>query len=127
MTGATPTAMPKSDSTMACWRRGKVSMRMLCDSGTTGAPAPPCTMRHMTSISSDWDDPHISVATEKARIPQVKTLRLPNRATSQPVIGVTTAVARMLNVIAQAISSWLADMAPCICVRMVEVVSSAVE
>jgi hypothetical protein len=32
----------------------------------------------------------------------------------------------MLKVIAQAISSWVADKAPCICGRIVEVVSSAV-
>ena len=54
------------------------------------------------------------------------TRLVPKRDTSQPVIGVTTAVARMLNVIAQAISSWVADIAPCICGRMVDVVSSAV-
>ncbi len=66
------------------------------------------------------------VASEKPRMPQIITFLMPNRATSQPVIGVTTAVARMLKVIAQAISSWVADMAPCICGRIVEVVSSAV-
>ena len=55
------------------------------------------------------------------------TLRRPKRATSQPVIGVTTAVARMLNVIAQAISSCVADIAPCICGNSVEAISSVVE
>ena len=59
-------------------------------------------------------------------MPQTITFLAPNRATSQPVIGVTTAVARILKVIAQAISSWVADMAPCICGRIVDVVSSAV-
>jgi hypothetical protein len=67
------------------------------------------------------------VAVEKPRIPSVITRLAPKRATSQPVMGVTTAVAKMLNVIAQAISSCVADMAPCICGRMVEVVSKAVE
>ena len=100
---------------------------MVCDSGTTGAPTPPWTMRHSTSISSDCDSPHIKVASEKLRMPHTITVLLPKRATSQPVIGVTTAVARMLKVMAQAISSWVADIAPCICGRMVEVVSSAVE
>ena len=84
-------------------------------------------MRHITSVSSDCEIPHRNVAIEKLRIPKVITRLVPKRATSQPVIGVTTAVARMLNVIIQAISSWVADMAPCICGRMVEVVSSAVE
>ena len=67
------------------------------------------------------------VITEKLKIPKVITRLLPKLATSQPVIGVTTAVARILKVMAQAISSWVADMAPCICGSMVEVVSSAVE
>ena len=83
-------------------------------------------MRHNTSISSDCAIPHSNVASEKQRSHQTITRLAPKRATSQPVIGVTTAVARMLNVIAQAISSWVADSAPCICGRMVEVVSSAV-
>ena len=62
----------------------------------------------------------------KQAIDQIMTRLVPKRDTSQPVIGVTTAVARMLNVITQAISSWVADSAPCICGRMVDVVSSAV-
>ena len=83
-------------------------------------------MRQSTSVSSDCDRPHISVAAVKQPIEQTMTRRVPKRDTSQPVIGVTTAVARMLKVITQAISSWVADSAPCICGRMVEVVSSAV-
>ena len=118
--------MPKIDITMVCWRRGKVSNRIDCDSGTTGAPAPPWTMRQSTSVSSDCAMPQNNVATVKQPIEQTITRLVPKRDTSQPVIGVTTAVARMLNVIAQAISSWVADIAPCICGRMVEVVSSAV-
>ena len=52
--------------------------------------------------------------------------RRPKRAASQPVIGVATAVARMLKVMAQAISSWVADMAPCICGSRVEAISRVV-
>ena len=70
--------------------------------------------------------PHSIVAAVKQAIDQIMTRLVPKRDTSQPVIGVTTAVARMLNVITQAISSWVADSAPCICGRMVDVVSSAV-
>ena len=118
--------MPKIDITIECWRRGKVANRIDCDSGITGAPAPPCRMRHNTSISSDCAMPHSNVAAVKQAIDQIMTRLVPKRDTSQPVIGVTTAVARMLNVITQAISSWVADSAPCICGRMVDVVSSAV-
>ena len=69
----------------------------------------------------------MNVVTVNRKTDQVMVSRRPKRAASHPVIGVATAVARMLKVIAQAISSWVADMAPCICGRMVEVVSSAVE
>src|SRR5882757_2451475 len=83
-------------------------------------------MRHNTSTSSDCAIPQSSVAAVKQPIEQTTTRLVPKRDTSQPVIGVTTAVARMLKVITQAISSWVADNAPCICGRMVDVVSNAV-
>ena len=54
-------------------------------------------------------------------------LRRPTRATSQPVIGVTTAVARMLKVMTQATSSCVADSAPCICGSSDETIRSVVE
>ena len=100
--------------------------RIVCDSGTTGAPVPPWMMRQNTSVSSDCDSPHAIVAIVNTPIDHTITRFSPKRATSQPVIGVTMAVARMLKVIAQAISSWVADIAPCICGKMVEVVSRAV-
>src|SRR6476660_3509055 len=55
------------------------------------------------------------------------TLRRPKRATSHPVLGVATAVARMLNVIVQAISSCVAAIATCICGSSVEAMSRVVE
>ena len=70
--------------------------------------------------------PQSRVASVKHPTDQTMTCLAPKRDTSQPVIGVTTAVARMLKVMAQAISSWVADSAPCICGSTVEVVSSAV-
>ena len=99
---------------------------IVCDSGTIGAPNPPCRMRQNTSISSAFDMPHASVARVKMPTDQIITRLPPKRAASQPVIGVTIAVARMLKVITQAISSWVADSAPCICGRIVEVVRIAV-
>ena len=119
--------MPKIELTRPVCRRGKLSITMALDSGTTGAPAPPCTMRQNTSACSESASPQKYVATENARIDPTITLRRPNRPTSQPVIGVTTAVARMLNVIAQAISSGVAAIAPCICGSSVEAISSVVE
>ena len=44
---------------------------------------------------------------------QIITLRCPKRATSQPVIGVTMAVAMMFSVTTHATWSGVADSAPC--------------
>ena len=53
------------------------------------------------------------------------TVRRPNAEISHPVIGVTTAVARMLKVTVQEISSWVAAIAPCICGRIAVAVKVA--
>ena len=99
---------------------------MVCDSGITGAPKAPCSTRHRISVSSEFDAPHMKVAAVNSSTDQVMVSRRPKRAASQPVIGVMTAVARMLKVIAQAISSWVADMVPCICGSSVEAISRVV-
>ena len=65
--------------------------------------------------------------TENKKIDHIITERRPKRATSQPVIGVITAVARMLNVMTQAISSDVAAIVPWICGNKVEAISSVVE
>ena len=126
ITGPMTTAMPKIDVTRPCCRFGKVSSRMVCDSGITGAPSAPCRTRHRISVSSESARPHIRVVSVKASTDQIMVSRRPKRAASQPVIGVATAVARMLKVMAQAISSWVADMVPCICGSRVEAISRVV-
>ena len=65
------------------------------------------------------------VEAEKPTRLQNWTSPRPNRPTSHPVIGVNTAVARMLNVTVQEISSWVAAIAPCICGRMAVAVNVA--
>src|SRR3954471_6948715 len=119
--------MPKIELTRPACRRGKLSSTIALDSGTTGAPEPPCTMRQNTNACSESASPQKYVATENDRIDPTITLRRPKLPTNQPVIGVTTAVARMLNVIAQAISSGVAASAPCICGNSVDAISSVVE
>ena len=126
ITGPMTTAMPKIEVTSPCCRLGKASSRMVCDSGMTGAPSAPCRTRHRIRVSSESAEPHRKVVTVKARTDQVMVSRRPKRAASQPVIGVATAVARMLKVMAQAISSWVADMVPCICGSSVEAISRVV-
>ena len=59
---------------------------------------------------------------ESVKPPRDHTMivRVPKRSSSQPVMGVTIAVARMLNVMTQAISSAVAENEPRICGRIVE-------
>ena len=108
-------AMPKIEMTMACWRRGKESSRNDWPSGTSGAPAAPCTIRQKISSSSVRDAPHMKVETVKMVADQIMMVRWLKRSASQPVAGVATAVATMLKVITHDTSSWVADMAPCSC------------
>ncbi len=56
----------------------------------------------------------------KIPVDQTMTVLRPNRADSHPVIGMAMAVARMLNVIVQEISSGVAEKLPCICGSTVE-------
>lgn len=124
--GPMTTAMPKIELTMPVCRRGKLSSRMAFDSGTTGAPRPPWAIRHSTSASSESAEPHIQVAIENPMIDQVMTVRRPKRAVSHPVIGVTTAVARMLNVMVHEISSAVVASVPCICGSRVDAISRVI-
>ena len=117
-------AMPKIDITVACWVRGELSSRMVCPSGTSGAPAAPCTMRQKMSSSSEFAAPHMKVAMPKNRAAAIMTWRWPKRSASQPVIGVATAVATILKVITQDTSSWVADSAPCSCGSKAEEIST---
>ena len=69
----------------------------------------------MTSASSEFANPQRRVAIEKPICDPIITFRQPNCPVSQPDIGVTTAVARILNVMTQEIWSGVADKLPCIC------------
>jgi hypothetical protein len=60
------------------------------------------------------------VATVKPETQNSITRRRPKRAARKPVTGVAMAVARMLKVVVQAISSGVAAMLPCICGSSVE-------
>ena len=66
----------------------------------------------------------MKVATVNDSALQIMTWRWPKRSASQPVAGVATAVATMLNVITQDISSWVADRAPCNCGSKAEEMST---
>ena len=94
--------------------------------GTTGAPAPPWMMRQKTMVSRLSASPHIQVARVKIATQPTISRRRPKRASRKPVIGVTMAVARMLKVVVQAISSVVAAKLPCICGSRVEATSRVV-
>ena len=60
----------------------------------------------------DVDAPQKNVDAANKKAHQTIVDRRPNLSASQPLIGVTTAVATMLNVIVQDTSSWVAPNAP---------------
>ena len=69
----------------------------------------------------------MKVAMANTRAHQVMVGRWPKRSASQPAAGVATAVATMLKVITQEISSWVADSAPCSCGSKAEEISTEAE
>ena len=88
---------------------------------------PPWTIRQSTIVSSDSGlAAEIGGDGEAARCRTDVTRRRPKRPTRKPVIGVKMAVARMLKVVVQAISSAVAAKLPCICGSRVEATSKVV-
>ena len=104
--------MPKIAITKLCWLRGYVSRSIAWLNGTSGAPAAPWTIRQKMSSLRDVDAPQKNVDAANKKAHQTIVDRRPNLSASQPLIGVTTAVATMLNVIVQDTSSWVAPNAP---------------
>ncbi len=110
--------VPKIEITRPCCRRGNTSSRIDWPSGWIGAPLAPCTRRQATRPSSVCAIPHMTVEKVKPARLQNWTRPRPKRVTSHPVMGMTTAVARIWQVTVQETSSWVADIAPCTCGRM---------
>src|SRR5688500_5720508 len=90
---------------------------MAWETGTSGAPNAPCKARQKTRVSSESASPQAAEAAVNAATQPRQSRRQPKRATSQPVMGVTTAVATMLGVTTQATWSWVAESVPAICGR----------
>ena len=83
-------------------------------------------MRASINASNESAVAHSKVAAVNPDMLPTMTRRTPKRAASHPVMGVTIAVARMLKVMDQAISSDVAENDPCICGRMVDTTSRVV-
>jgi hypothetical protein len=52
----------------ACWFAGNVSRRIACEVEISPPPPRPCTTRHSTSDSSEFERPHMNEANVKIRI-----------------------------------------------------------
>jgi hypothetical protein len=126
MIGPITTPKPKIPSTMPWCFLAKISSKMDCVSGVDGAPQAPCMMRQKTKVSKELDRPHMRVAAVNPVMLTIITLRIPKRDASQPDIGVAMAVAKMLKVTTQAISSAVADIVPCICGNTVATINKVV-
>ena len=84
-------------------------------------------MRQKTIASSDPAKPHIIVENVNSPVDQTISFQRPNRAASQPVIGMAIAVARILKVTVQEISSDVAEKVPCIWGSTVEATSTVMK
>src|SRR2546427_12537395 len=107
--------MPAPHTAMAVprCRSGKISHMIACAIGMTGPPPSPWATRMATRNSRFGAIPERNELTVKSPGQIRKNRRRPKRAESQPVAGMTIALAARKDVMTQDISSMPADSEPC--------------
>ena len=107
--------MPPPQTAMAVPRMlsGKISHMMACAIGMTGPPPSPWSTRMATRNSRFGAIPERNELVVKSTVQIKKNRRRPNRAESQPVAGMTIALAARNEVMTHDISSRPADSEPC--------------
>ncbi len=87
------TPMPHTDMAIPRCRSGKISHMMACESGMSGPPPMPCSIRAISSVVMFGASPHRTDAAVNSTV-QIRKKRLrPSRLESQPVAGRMTALA----------------------------------
>src|SRR6266850_4899800 len=112
-----PRMKPTPQTAMAsprCWK-GKISQRMACESGMIGPPPRPWKIRAMISVVRSGAAPDRNELTTNSVVQIRKNFLRPNRPTSHPVAGMTTALAARYDVITHDTSSSPAESEPCRC------------
>src|SRR5215468_12596412 len=107
--------MPVPHTAMAVPRssRGKISHITAWAMGTTGPPPGPCNMRMATRNSRLGAMPDKNELAVKVTVQMRKNRRRPNTDVSQPLAGMTIALAARYEVRTHDISSRLAENEPC--------------
>src|SRR5262247_2156401 len=107
--------MPVPHTAMAVPRssRGKISHITAWAMGTTGVAASPCRMRIATRNSRLGAMPERKELAVKVTVQMRKKRRRPNTEVSQPLAGMTMALAARYEVMTHDISSMLAEKDPC--------------
>ena len=75
------------------WWNGKISHRIACESGMIGPPPRPWKMRAMISVVRSGAAPERNELTTNSVVQMRKNFLRPKIPTSQPVAGMTTALA----------------------------------
>src|ERR671925_883077 len=100
------------------WWNGKISQRIAWESGMMGPPPRPWKIRAMMSVVRFGAAPDRNELTTNSVL-QIRKKRLrPRRPASQPVAGMTTALAARYDVMTHETSSRPADSEPCRCGRI---------
>src|SRR5262247_971712 len=100
-----------------CWN-GKISQRIAWESGMIGPPPSPWKTRATMSVVRSGAAPETNELTTNSEAHTRNTRLRPKRPTSQPVAGMTTALAARYEVMTHEASSSPADSEPCRCGRM---------
>src|SRR5262245_42314254 len=100
-----------------CWN-GKISQRIAWESGMIGPPPRPWKTRATMSVVRSGAAPETNELTTNSEADTRNTRLRPNRPTSHPVAGITTALAARYEVITHETSSSPADSVPCRCGRI---------
>src|SRR5262245_3084659 len=98
---------------MPRWASGKISHRIACEIGMIGPPPMPCRMRMAIRNSRLGAMPDRNELIVKSAVHRRKRRRRPRRAVSQPVAGITMALAARNDVTTHETSSTPADSEPC--------------
>src|SRR5262249_59227144 len=97
------------------WGKGKISQRIACESGMIGPPPTPWNTRAMISVVRLGAAPEMNELIVNMTVQIRKNRVRPKSRESQPVAGITTALAARYDVMTQDTSSRPAESDPCRC------------
>jgi hypothetical protein len=105
---------PKPHTAMASprWWNGKISHRIACERGMIGPPPSPWKMRATINVVRSGAAPEANELTTNSVVQSRKNFLRPNTRVSQPVAGITMALAARYDVMTHDTSSRPAESDP---------------